>query len=192
MERCLGWYSCGVTRRSFLLLSCLVPLPLLGVVYGCHSHTFSENAEQARVEHRAELDSARQQLEMIPPPSKNRFMTIHTADSWQNPSITVEPGMLELRVTVADPNPSPIGAGGMLRPVAARQQELNISLDKLDEAVSSIPQSAWPYGRVISVEEPTNTPKSAEPQVRRNLEITVRELNDLGIVAYDVHDGIVR
>jgi hypothetical protein len=45
---------------------------------------------------------------------------------------------------------------------------------------------------VISVEEPTNTPRSAEPQVRRNLEVTVRELNDLGIVVYDVHDGIVR
>jgi len=45
---------------------------------------------------------------------------------------------------------------------------------------------------VISVEEPTNTPAKAEPQVRRNLEVTVRELNDLGIVVYDVRDGIVR
>ncbi|HZQ42840.1 MAG TPA: hypothetical protein VFA99_06285 [Acidobacteriaceae bacterium] len=159
--------------------------------YGCHSHTFSEDAEQARAERNAEQDSARQQLDMIPPPSKSRFMAIHTAESWENPSITVEPGMLELRVTVADPTPQ-LGSGGMLRPVAARQQELNISLDKLDEAVSSIPESAWPYGRVVSVEEPTNTPAKAEPQVRRNLEVTVRELNDLGIVVYDVRDGIVR
>lgn len=181
-----------MTRRTLLLLTCLVPLPLVGVFYGCHSRTFSENAEQARVERRAEQDSARQQLEMIPPPSKSRFMAIHTAESWENPSITVEPGMLELRVTVADANPSPIGAGSMLRPVAARQQELNISLDKLDEAVSAIPESAWPYGRVISVEEPTNTPAKAEPQVRRNLEVTVRELNDLGVVAYDVRDATVR
>jgi hypothetical protein len=180
-----------VTRGSFLLLSSLALLPLLGVVYGCHSRTFSEDAEQARVERHAEQDTARQQLEMIPPPSKSRFMAIHTAESWENPSITVQPGMLELRVTLADPNPS-LGTGGMLRPVAARQQELNISLDKLDEAVSAIPQSAWPYGRVISVEEPTNTPAKAEPQVRRNLELAVRELNDLGIVAYDVRDGIVR
>ena len=119
-------------------------------------------------------------------------MAIHTAESWENPSITVQPGMLQLRVTLADANPSPIGAGSLLRPVAARQQELNISLDKLDAAVSAIPQSAWPYGRVISVEEPANTPPKAEPQVRRNLEVTVRELNDLGIVAYDVRDGIVR
>jgi hypothetical protein len=187
----VGWYALRVNRRSLLLLSCLVPLPVVGVFYGCHSHTFSEDAEQARAERHVEQDTARQQLEMIPPPSKNRFMAVHTAESWENPSITVEPGMLELRVTLADPNPS-LGSGGMLRPVAARQQELNISLDKLDEAVSAIPESAWPYGRVISVEEPNNTPKSAEPQVRRNLEVTVRELNDLGIVAYDVHDGNVR
>ncbi len=180
-----------MTRRNSLLLSFLVCLPLLGVVYGCHSHTFSQDAEQARTERHAQQDSARQQLDMIPPPSKSRFMAIHTAESWENPSITVQPGMLELRVTLADPNPS-LGSGGMLRPVAARQQELNISLDKLDEAVSAIPQSAWPYGRVISVEEPTKTPAKAEPQVRRNLEVAVRELNDLGIVVYDVHDGIVR
>lgn len=180
-----------MTRCSLPLVSCLVLAPLLTVFYGCHSHTFSEDAEQARAERNAEQDSARQQLDMIPPPSKSRFMAIHTAESWENPSITVEPGMLELRVTVADPTPQ-LGSGGMLRPVAARQQELNISLDKLDEAVSSIPESAWPYGRVVSVEEPTNTPAKAEPQVRRNLEVTVRELNDLGIVVYDVRDGIVR
>jgi hypothetical protein len=180
-----------VNRRSFLLFSLLVSLPLLGVVYGCHSRTFSEDAEQARAERRAQQNSARQQLDMIPPPSKSRFMAVHTAESWENPSITVQPGMLELRVLLADPNPS-LGSGGMLRPVAARQQELNISLDKMDEAVSAIPESAWPYGRVISVEEPTNTPAKAEPQVRRNLEVAVRELNDLGIVVYDVRDGIVR
>jgi hypothetical protein len=178
-----------VTRRASLFSSLLVLVPL--ILSGCHSHTFSEDAEQARAEHNAELDSARQQLDMIPPPSKNRFMAIHTAGSWENPSITVEPGMLELRITLADPNPS-LGSGGMLRPVAARQQELNISLAKLDEAVSSIPESAWPYGRVVSVEEPANTPSKAEPQVRRNLEVAVRELNDLGIVVYDVRDGLVR
>jgi hypothetical protein len=178
-----------VTRRVPLLSSLLVLTPLLTA--GCHSHAFSQPAEQARAQRNALQDSDRQQLEMIPPPSKSRFMSIHSAESWENPSLTVQPGMLELRVTLADPDPE-LGSGGMLRPVAARQQELNISLDKLDDAVSSIPGSAWPYGRVISVEEPAKTPPKAEPQVRRNLEVTVRELNDLGIVVYDVHDGIVR
>lgn len=178
-------------RRALSASSLLVSFPLVAVLTGCHSHTFSQTAEQARANRNAAEASERQQLEMIPPPSKSRFMAIHTAESWENPSITVEPGMLELRVTLGDPDPE-LGSGGMLRPVAARQQELNISLDKLDDAVTSIPQSAWPYGRVVSVEEPLKTPPKAEPQVRRNLEVTVRELNDLGIVAYDVRDGIVR
>jgi hypothetical protein len=180
-----------VIHRALLLSSLLVSLPLLTVLAGCHSHTFSQSAEQARAERHALQDSARQQLERIPPPSKSRFMGVHSAESWENPSITVEPGMLELRITLADPDPQ-LGSGGMLRPVAARQQENNISLDELDDAVSSIPASAWPYGRVVSVEEPTRTPPRAEPQVRRNLEVTVRELNDLGIVVYDVRDAIVR
>jgi hypothetical protein len=180
-----------VIRRGLFLSSLLVSLPLVTLLAGCHSHTFSQNAEQARVERHAEQESDRQQLERVPPPSKSRFMAIHSAESWENPSITVEPGMLELRVTLADPDPE-LGSGDMLRPVAARQQELNISLDKLEEAVSSIPASAWPYGRVVSVEEPNKTPPRAEPQVRRNLEVTVRELNELGVVAYDVRDSIVR
>lgn len=119
-------------------------------------------------------------------------MAVRSVESWENPSITVQPGMLELRITLGDPNPSPMGAGGMLRPVAARQQELNIGLDKLDEAVSSIPQSAWPYGRVIALEEAEKTPRSAEPQVRRNMEIAIGKLNDLGVVVYDLNSGTVR
>jgi len=114
-----------VTRRNSLLLPLLACSPLIGVVYGCHTHTFSQDAEQARAERRAEQNTARQRLDMIPPPSKSRFMAIHTAESWENPSITVQSGMLQLRVTLADPNPS-LCSGGMLRPVAARQQELNI------------------------------------------------------------------
>jgi hypothetical protein len=100
--------------------------------------------------------------------------------------------MLELRVTIGDANPSTFGAGGLLRPVAARRQELNISMDKLGEAISSVPASAWPYGRVVALDEPTKTPPKAEPQVRRNMEVAIRELNDLGILAYDVKDGMVR
>jgi hypothetical protein len=151
-----------------------------------------KTAEQERAEQQAVEATERAQLDLIPPPAKSRYMAIRSNESWENPSITVQPGMLELRITLADPNPSPIGAGGMLRPVAARQQELNISLDKLGEAVSSIPQSAWPYGRVISMEEAVGTPRSAEPQVRRNMEVAIGKLNDLGIVVYDLRDGMVR
>lgn len=189
MEWALGLDILLIVNARIALLPAL-PLALL--LSGCHSHLLTQATAQTRVEQRAEEASYRQEMDEIPPPTKSRFMAVHGEASWENPSIIVQPGMLELHVTLADANPSPMGVGGMLRPVAARQQELNISLDKLGDAITSVPQSAWPYGRVVALDEPNKTPPSAEPQVRRNMEVAIRELNDLGIVVYDLKDGIVR
>ena len=65
--------------------------------------------------------------------------------------------MVTLHVLLADPIPQ-AGAGGMLRPIGARKEDLNISLNKLGDAISSIPASSWPYGRVIAVEEAHQDP----------------------------------
>lgn len=119
-------------------------------------------------------------------------MTVHSFDAWENPYITVQPGMLTIHILLADANPVSYGAGGMLRPTGARRQEVNVSPEKLGEAMSSIPQSSWPYGRVVAVEEAHNTPAKVEPVIRRKMETTVGTLNDLGIVAYDLPDGTVR
>jgi hypothetical protein len=116
-------------------------------------------------------------------------MTVRTFEAWQNPYITVQPGMLTLHVLLADANTSDFGAGGILRPVGARRQELNISLDKLGDAMSAIPQTAWPYGRVIAIEEAHKTPASAEPAVRRTMETAVGTLSDLGVAVYDLNEG---
>ena len=145
-----------------------------------------------QAQQQAVLATNREQMEMIPPPSKNRFMAIRSLDSWQNPYVVVQAGMLELHVTVGDANPSNFGAGGMLRPTGARRQELNIRLAKLGDAITSVPQSAWPYGRVIAITEAAKTPANVLPTVRRNLELAVGTLNELGVVAYDPAEGSVR
>ena len=155
---------------------------------GCHTRGVGASTEQAR----AELETQREQLDLIPPPAKSRYMAIHSFDSWENPYITVQSGMLELHVTLADSNPSPVGAGGMLRPIGARRQELNISPDNLGEAMSAIPQGCWPYGRVAAVGEASKTPRAAEPAVRRTMEVAINKLNDLGIVVYDPGEGSLR
>ncbi len=116
-------------------------------------------------------------------------MAVHTFDSWQNPYLTVQSNMVELHVTRGDANPSSLGVGGMLRPVGARREELNIGMDKLGEAISSVPADAWPYGRVVAIEEAHNVPASAEPAVRRNMEATIAKLTDLGVVVYDLAEG---
>jgi hypothetical protein len=100
--------------------------------------------------------------------------------------------MLTVHILLADANPSSYGSGGMLRPIGARRQEVNIGLSKLGEAMSAIPESAWPYGRVVAIEEAHHTPGKQEPTVRRNMEAAVGTLNDLGIVAYDISSGSLR
>jgi hypothetical protein len=156
---------------------------------GCRAHDAAASTPQDRAAARAELETEREQIDLIPPPSKNRYMAVHTFESWENPYLTVQPGMIELHVTLADANTTPIGVGGMFRPVAARQQELNLALDKLGEGITAVPQTAWPYGRVVAIEEAHKTPASAEPTVRRNMEAAIRTLNDLGVVVYDLNEG---
>ena len=177
----------ALTLRSFPLLACLL---LAFPVTGCRSNVVS--SAPANAEHRAETTEERQQLEAIPPPTKSRYMAVHTFDTWENPSITVQPDMLTVRVMMADANPSAYGSGGMLRPTGARRQVVNVGLDKLGEAMSAIPQSSWPYGRVVAVEEAHQTPGKQEPTVRRNLEAAVATLNDLGVAAYDMPAGNLR
>lgn len=170
--------------------------PALGLVLllsGCHTPQLPTPArEEAKAQQHAEVDTEREQLAMVPPPSKSRFATIRSLDSWENPYIIVQADILELHVLMPDTNPSNYGAGGMFRPTGARRQVLTVSPDKLGEAVSSIPQGAWPYGRVIAVEEPRKVPADAEPSIRRAMEGTVGKLNDLGLVVYDPAEGSVR
>jgi len=155
---------------------------------GCRGRQAAPTAQDL-AEQRAELEDQRTQLQQIPAPAKSTYMAVRNFDSWQNPYLTVQSNMVELHVTRGDANPSSLGVGGMLRPVGARREELNIGMDKLGEAVSSVPADAWPYGRVVAIEEAHHVPASAEPAVRRNMEATVAKLNDLGVVVYDLAEG---
>jgi hypothetical protein len=163
-------------------------LPLLVLLSGCHPGTHAPTAQE-KAEQRAELEDERTLLQQVPPPVKSRFMAVHSFEGWDNPYITVQSNMVELHVTRGDANTTSIGVGGMFRPVAARRETLNIGMDKLGEAISSVPQDAWPYGRVVAVEEAHKTPASAEPAVRRNMEVTMGKLSDLGVMIYDINEG---
>lgn len=176
-------------RPRFLALL-IAPALLLA---GCHRHPPSLAAiEQQKAEQHALTEAQRLQMEQISPPAKSRYMSVRTFDEWQNPYITVQPGMLQVHITVADSAPGSFGTGGMLRPTGARRQEVDIAFDKLGEAMTSVPPNAWPYGRVVAIEEAHHTPKEAEPIVRRNMEQAIATLNDLGIEVYDINEGNLR
>lgn len=164
---------------------------LLGVTLtACH------NEEQAvagvaqtavNAEHKAqaaatELDSQRAALTLIPLPTKSMYVDVREPGAWANPFLSVGADTLNLRITLADANPSTIGQGTLLRPAAARRQEVQLRPGDLAQALLALPASAWRYGRVIAVaESPLASPKD-RVKVRRNVEAAIKQLNDLGIV----------
>lgn len=126
--------------------------------------------------------SARPEIELVPLPTKSRYLTVHTRHNWDNPFVTVQADTLLLRITHEDANMSPMGVGGFLRPAAARRESLTIRLNELPSALAALPESAWPYGRVVAVEETPASTTATRPKIRRNVEQTIQILSELGIV----------
>ena len=140
-----------------------------------------------KAEHQAqavatERDRQRAQLELIPLPTKSLYVDVHEPGAWANPFLSVGADSVTLRVTLAGANPSTVGQGTMLRPEAARRQELQLRPTELAEAVVAIPPGAWRYGRVIAVAESPLTAKRDRPMARRNVEAAIQQLTDLGVV----------
>jgi len=157
---------------------------------GCSSPAFPMPGTATDEATRRQLmDQIRAEVAQIPLPSKTRYLAVKSLSTWLNPYLTVQGAMVTLHVTIADANTSDLGTGGILRPVGARRQELNVRPSDLASAINAIPQTAWPYGRVVAIEEAHNIPASARPQVRANEEATIKTLTDIGVVAYEWQEG---
>ena len=165
----------------------LLLLPLTVLLTGCRHP--SADAATVQRQYRQQADEARRDLSRIPPPSKNLYMAVMDLNAWENPSLTVQEKMISLHVLMPDANPSDLGKGTMLRPEAARRQVLNIDPDNLAEALNAIPQEAWPYGRVIAIEEAHDAPQAARAGLRRNIERAVDTLQNIGVVADEWSNG---
>lgn len=140
------------------------------------------NAEHQAQAVATERDQQRDQLENIPLPTKSLYVDIREPGAWANPFLSVDADMLTLRITLVDANPSTIGQGTILRPEAARRQELQLRPADLPEALIALPAGAWRYGRVVAVGESPLASHKDRPKVRRNIEAAIQQLNDLGIV----------
>jgi hypothetical protein len=127
-------------------------------------------------------DEQRAALSRVPLPTKSLYIDVHEPAAWANPFLSVGADALDLRITNADANPSPVGQGTMLRPEGARRQEVQLHPADLAEAMASLPAGAWRYGRVIAVAEAPGANAKDRPKVRRNVELVIQQLNDLGIV----------
>ena len=173
------------TVRTPILL-----LPTLLLVAGCTAPTFPlPSSGGTAAEQQQRLEAVRQDLDQIPPPSKTRYMAVKSLANWENPYLTVQGQMVTLHVTLADGNKSDLGVGGLLRPVGARRQDLNVRTADLASALNAVPQNAWPYGRVVALEEAHDAPAAARPELRRNLESAMKILGDVGVVVYEWQEG---
>lgn len=172
--------------RGFAAAVLLLQLPLAG----CHKEEqavvgVAQNAAKAEQKAQAaatERDRQRAALADIPLPTKSLYANVHEPGQWANPFISVNAEDLDLRITLPDANPSPVGQGSMLRPEAARRQELQVRPSDLAAALIALPQGAWRYGRVVMIAESPQSDRKKAPAVRRNVEIAIQKLNDLGVV----------
>ncbi len=107
---------------------------------------------------------------------------MRTKDLYANPFLVVHPQTVTLIIIYRDQDPNGFNAGGVLRPANARKQEVDVRLDDLPKALSSLSPDAWPYGRVVAIEESPTAPRAERIAIRRNVEATIQILNDLGVV----------
>ncbi len=153
------------------------------VVGAAQNAVNAEQKAQAAAQAAAtEREQQRAALARIPLPTKSLYVDVHEASAWANPFLSVNTDTLSLRVTMADANPSSLGQGTMLRPEAARRQEVQLRPGDLADALVALPPGAWRYGRVIAVAESPLASRKDRPRVRRNVESAIQQLNDLGLV----------
>jgi hypothetical protein len=180
----------GLLLPAKVGLLAAVTLPLALSLVACKKEEqavvgVAQSARQAQQKAQAaasERDRQRAELAKVPLPTKSMYINVHEPSQWANPFISADADYLTLRVTMADANPSPMGEGGLLRPEAARRQELQIHPADLAEALIALPPGAWRYGRVVAVAESPLADKKKRPIIRRNVETAIQKLNDLDVV----------
>jgi hypothetical protein len=180
----------GLLLPAKVGLLAAVTLPLAISLVACKKEEqavvgVAQSARQAQQKAQAaasERDRQRAELAKVPLPTKSMYINVHEPSQWANPFISADADYLTLRVTMADANPSPMGEGGLLRPEAARRQELQIHPADLAEALIALPPGAWRYGRVVAVAESPLADKKKRPIIRRNVEAAIQKLNDLDVV----------
>ena len=109
-----------------------------------------QKAQAAAQTAATERDRQRTALAVIPLPTKSMYVDVHEPGAWANPFLSIDADTFTLRITLADANTSAVGQGGMLRPEAARRQEIQIRPADLPQALIALPagcMALWPRDR---------------------------------------------
>jgi hypothetical protein len=97
-------------------------------------------------------------LRSIPPSQPHLYQSVRDAAEWRNPYLVV------------------YGDGVQVRGFAGR-----ITLEALPSTLAHLPWDAWPYGRVVGVQETGIRSDKDDELVRENLAKVLKSLKHLGI-----------
>jgi hypothetical protein len=103
-------------------------------------------------------------IQQIPPADPQKYASLKDMKAWRNPYLIIRVDGVGL-----------LDVGDNLTQI--------LDPDKLPEALANLPAAAWPYGRVVAVQEP-KAPSSAEEKARflRNRALVAGTLKNLQIV----------
>lgn len=103
-------------------------------------------------------------IHQIPPANPQKYTGLRDLKAWRNPYLVVR-----------------IDGVGLLD-VSNNEQQI-VNPDKLSEALAKLPASAWPYGRVVAVQE-TDADSSAEDKVklRKNRALVAGTLESMQVL----------
>ena len=103
-------------------------------------------------------------LEAIPAADKTKYLIPGDTKSWRNPYLVVHAD----GIGIWDPS---------------NHEEHRLSLEQLPDALASLPPSAWPYGRVVALQEAGGAGSFAElPRIRDNRAKVAATLHSLQIL----------
>ena len=98
----------------------------------------------------------------IPHADPKLYRNVSTAEDWKNPYLIVQADGIEL-----------VQRNARMRWV--------VSVDGVASALQALPNSAWPYGLVVAVQDTGVQTREATPRIAKNREMLLEVLNKLGI-----------
>lgn len=108
--------------------------------------------------------SPQARIQQIPPADAQKYSAVRDMKSWRNPYLIIK-----------------VEGVGLLD-VANNEQQI-VDPDKLSEALARLPGSAWPYGRVIAIQEINNSGSEEDKvKLRKNRALVAGALESMQVL----------
>jgi hypothetical protein len=107
--------------------------------------------------------SPENRIQQIPPADEQKYSSMREMKSWRNPYLIVKTdgvGLLDI----------------------GNNEQQTVDPDKLAEALAKLPDSAWPYGRVVAIQEITASgSEDDQAKLRKNRALVAGSLEAMKV-----------